>query len=96
MKKLLDNSLSEKKRKILNWLSTGEFNERHEELRKTRAENSGKWFLESNEFISWLDGNGPSCPASVSTLIGFSDFQLVRENPFSCVFPFQSSCLIAH
>ena len=69
MKKLLDNSLSEKKRKILNWLSTGEFNERHEELRKTRAENSGKWFLESNEFISWLDGNRPSCLFAVGIRI---------------------------
>jgi hypothetical protein len=69
LKKLVDNSVSEKKKKILSWLSTEEINERHEELKSIRTENSGKWFLESDEFINWLDGKGPSCLFAVGIRI---------------------------
>ena len=61
MKVLVDEITLEKQRKILDWLSTENYSTRHKELRKTRIENSGKWFLNSNEFTSWSDGTGHGC-----------------------------------
>ena len=61
MKVLVDEITLEKQRKILDWLSSENYSTRHQELRKTRIEDSGKWFLNSNEFINWSDGTGPGC-----------------------------------
>jgi hypothetical protein len=50
----------DKRRKILNWLSTGS-NTRHEELKKCTVKNSGQWFLGTEEYKGWVDGTKPSC-----------------------------------
>lgn len=69
IKRLADSSLSEKKNKILNWLYSEEFDERQQELRKSRAENSGKWFLKTDEFINWLEGKETNCLFAVGIRI---------------------------
>ena len=61
IKVVVDEVQLEKRKKILEWLSVGPFDLRHEELRQVRAENSGRWFLESEEFTKWATGRGPSC-----------------------------------
>jgi hypothetical protein len=58
---VVDNVRLEKRAKILQWLSADDHTTRHEDLRNTRAENSGRWFLESDEFIKWSDGTGSNC-----------------------------------
>ena len=61
VKVVADEVQVEKRRKILEWLSPGSFNSRHEELQKSRVKSSGQWFLNSNEYINWVSGTGPSC-----------------------------------
>lgn len=58
---VLDNVRLERREKILEWLSIGDFSMRHHELQKTRVKNSGRWFLESKEFMNWVNGSGPNC-----------------------------------
>jgi hypothetical protein len=58
---LVDDTLLEKQKKILEWLSPGSFSGRHEGLRRVRAENSGKWFFDTAEFKKWFKGKGPNC-----------------------------------
>ena len=48
--KLLANHKTEKRQKVLDWLWKGDYWQRHEELVKTRVQDTGKWFLESAEF----------------------------------------------
>jgi hypothetical protein len=55
----------EKREKILEWLSPGSFTTKHEQLRKTRVEGTGQWFLDSDEFRHWVNGAAPQtllCP----------------------------------
>ena len=54
---VLDEAQLEKRKKILEWLSPVNFSARHEELRQGRVSGSGKWFLESKEFTSWVDAH---------------------------------------
>jgi len=49
---------SERRHKILEWLSPATFNAKHDELRKTRIINSGQWFVESEPFKQWMLGSG--------------------------------------
>jgi len=60
VKGVAEDFQSEKKRKILEWLS-GDYNARHEELTRITVENSGLWFLKSSEFKDWMEGRSPSC-----------------------------------
>ena len=62
---VLDDTKGETRRKILDWLAPY-FATRHEELKKVRAEDSGKWFLQSNEFTYWTYGNGPWAEGGVT------------------------------
>jgi hypothetical protein len=50
----------EKRRKTLKWLS-GTYTTRYEELRNETVENSGQWFLNSEEFTAWKNGTGQNC-----------------------------------
>lgn len=47
----------EKRMKILKWISAANYSSRHEAVSKERAENSGTWFLQSEAYQSWLNGN---------------------------------------
>jgi hypothetical protein len=58
---VVDHVRLEKRAKILQWLSADDYTTRHKELQRTRVKNSGKWFLESGEFIDWANGTGPDC-----------------------------------
>ena len=74
MESVLEDLQSEKKRKILEWLS-GDYNTRHEELTRTTVENSGLWFLKSPEFSGWVTGKAPKtliCSGIRSFLIPIS------------------------
>jgi hypothetical protein len=51
--------VNQRERDILQWLWTGDFEERHATLRKSRVLHSGQWFLESDEYNQWV-GDGPS------------------------------------
>lgn len=44
------------RRRILDVLSPGRFNDRYDEFREVRVENSGTWFLKSPEFQKWMKG----------------------------------------
>jgi hypothetical protein len=61
MKIVVEDAQSEKRRKILEWLSASNLDTRNEELQKARVNNSGEWFLNSEEFKSWTNGTKPSC-----------------------------------
>jgi hypothetical protein len=49
--------VAKQKEQILNWLSTGLFNARHEIVRETHDSDTGKWLL--NELQDWQNGLGP-------------------------------------
>jgi hypothetical protein len=76
--------------KILDWLSPANFSSRQEGLRNMRVDNSGKWFLDTEQFKSWFEGNGANCllcaggrmPSIRPLLIVQSE----RESRFSCKF----------
>jgi hypothetical protein len=48
--------LATKKDKVLNWLSTRDFNAHHSTIGETHAENTGMWLLQ--ELQQWFAGNG--------------------------------------
>lgn len=89
IKVLADDTKFEKRRRILEWLSPS-FSTRHEELQKTRADNSGNWFLASEKFTCWIEGTGPSCLLCIGIRISPSDISLIaqpgRANRFSCTY----------
>lgn len=44
------------KERILNWLSSGDFNARHETVAETHAEGTGMWLIE--DLDDWSNGRG--------------------------------------
>lgn len=48
------------RKKILDWLA-GNSNTTYEELQSVTVENSGDWFLNKKEFITWTKGIRPHC-----------------------------------
>jgi len=46
----------EKKKEILNWLSSKNSWSRHNEFSQKRVSGSGTWFVESEEFMDWTKG----------------------------------------
>lgn len=48
--------LASERRRILDVLSPERFNDRYDEFREVRVENSGTWFLKSPEFQNWMKG----------------------------------------
>ena len=86
LERVLDDVENEKRRKILKWLG-GNSNTRYEELRNETVENSGQWFLNSDEFKTWADGIEPSCLWCVGIRSPFSLSmtdrpQTEQERPF--------------
>lgn len=53
---LLETSREQQKRKqILDWISTTKYYQKHQALRASRAQNAGDWILRSPEFVKWRD-----------------------------------------
>jgi hypothetical protein len=48
--------LDEKRIRILEWLSLIDFQAKHNAIKCKRVENSAIWFLECEEFNSWVSG----------------------------------------
>ena len=44
--------------KLLNWLSPLQPHVRHNDVRARRQDGLGEWFLQSDEFLRWRDGEG--------------------------------------
>jgi hypothetical protein len=49
--------VKEKKKDILNWLSSRNSSSRHENFSKMRESDSGTWLVESLEFKEWVSGS---------------------------------------
>ena len=47
---------AEQRRRILDWLSPGRFDERYDKFCDVRVQMSGTWFLKSYEFDKWMKG----------------------------------------
>ncbi|KAJ5167506.1 ankyrin [Penicillium canariense] len=45
---------------ILNWISTSKYYQKHQLIQASRAQNTGTWILERDEFIQWRDDSSPS------------------------------------
>ena len=43
------------RRKILEWLSPGDYEETHERHFRKRFQSTGQWLLDDPRFISWRD-----------------------------------------
>jgi hypothetical protein len=50
----------ETRRSILNWISTSKYYQKHQLTQASRAQNTGMWILERDEFILWRDDSSPS------------------------------------
>ena len=50
----------ERRRNILKWLSTDDFEETHDRHFKKRFENTGQWLLDDPRFRDWRDGTQSS------------------------------------
>ena len=57
VKIVVDDVQFEKRKKVLEWISPIDFSSQHEKLRSVRVSDSGRWFLESTEFIDWVDSH---------------------------------------
>ena len=44
--------------KLLDWLSPLQPRVRHNDVRGRRQDGIGEWFLQTDEFLSWRDGEG--------------------------------------
>ena len=51
-----DDFIDERCRRVLNWLCNFTFGSRQSDIVNTRAGDTGKWLLESAEFIAWQQG----------------------------------------
>jgi hypothetical protein len=50
---ILQNNKAEKRQKLLKWLASGKYWERHKEFRERRISGTGKWFLDSIKY--WMN-----------------------------------------
>jgi hypothetical protein len=55
-----DSIILEKRQLILNWICPQEFDRRHKEIAQVRAKGSGDWFLRSEIYNIWLNGDSDS------------------------------------
>ncbi|KAF8462619.1 hypothetical protein BDZ91DRAFT_645314, partial [Kalaharituber pfeilii] len=46
--------------KLLAWLSPLEPQKRHQDIKNSRLENTGKWILQSDQFQEWIKGQSKS------------------------------------
>lgn len=45
--------MTERRREILKWIYSGDFEERHKYVAAERAQGSGEWFLRSENYRQW-------------------------------------------
>ncbi|KAI1273835.1 ankyrin repeat protein [Xylaria sp. FL0933] len=55
---VVSRSDEEESQKVMNWLSEIKYDSRHQESVKKYQEGTGKWFLDSPEYESWLQNDG--------------------------------------
>jgi len=55
----------DEKAKVLNWLSPLQPHVRHNDVRNRRQDGLGEWFLQTDEFLRWRDGEGESGKATL-------------------------------
>jgi len=55
---------ADEKAKVLNWLSPLQPHVRHNDVRN-RRQDLGEWFLQTDEFLRWRDGEGESGKATL-------------------------------
>ena len=48
--------IDKRRRKVLEWLSSHDFDETHERYFNKRFQNTGQWLLDDTRFRSWRDG----------------------------------------
>ena len=56
---------ADEKAKVLNWLSPLQPHVRHNDVRNRRQDGLGEWFLQTDEFLRWRDGEGESSKATL-------------------------------
>lgn len=60
------SSQDETRRKLLEWISTTKHDQKHSTVRKNRAENTGSWLIQREEYLQWRDDTSSSsilwCP----------------------------------
>ena len=56
---------ADEKAKVLNWLSPLQPHARHNYVRARRQDGLGEWFLQTDEFLRWRDGEGESGRATL-------------------------------
>jgi len=56
---------ADEKVKVLNWLSPLQPHVRHNDVRNRRQDGLGEWFLQTDEFLRWRDGEGESGKATL-------------------------------
>lgn len=55
--RMLENGVeAEYRRNVLDWVSTAKYDARHVISQRSRATNTGSWFLENTNFMAWRDG----------------------------------------
>ena len=57
--------------KVLEWLSPSDMSKMHQDIKGKRTDNTGTWFLDSEEFTRWANGEGSTllfCPGKGSYL----------------------------
>jgi hypothetical protein len=58
-KDLIEDSLAQDVRaKLLDWISTVKYGQKHQALQASRAKDTGNWILRSPEYTGWRDGQG--------------------------------------
>lgn len=72
--KVIDYQQTQQQQSILDWISDGNYSLQQHEYFKIRHENTGNWFLQSDEYIQWM-GNTcqtlfcPGIPGAGKTVI---------------------------
>jgi len=56
---------ADEKTKVLNWLSPLQSHVRHNDVRNRRQDGLGEWFVQTDEFLRWRDGEGESGKATL-------------------------------
>ncbi|KAJ5087176.1 ankyrin [Penicillium angulare] len=51
------NIEKETRTSILNWISNGKHDQKHQLIQSSRVENTGKWILQKEEFIQWRNNS---------------------------------------
>lgn len=54
------NTERDRRREILNWISTSKYYQKHQLIQASRAQNTGAWVLQKDEFLQWRDNASPS------------------------------------